>query len=67
MPEYYYSTTSFLAYCLNEYIYAGFHWTYVGAEFFPYKLPNPKSSNPLLVYQDLYQPWRDKDPHVNGG
>jgi hypothetical protein len=57
----YYSTTSFLAYCINHYFYDGLHYVYAAVEFYPYRLLNPKSSNPLLVYTDFYQPWKDGD------
>jgi hypothetical protein len=56
-----YSTQPYLAWCLALYFYGGLHHFYVADCFYPYRLPNPKSSNPLLVYQDLYQPWQDRD------
>lgn len=56
----YYSTQPFLAWCLNRHFYQDTHYTFV-APFFPYRLPNPKSSNPLEIYKDLYQPWADRD------
>jgi hypothetical protein len=59
----YYSATSYLAWCINHYCYGGMHYTWAAAEFYPYRLPNPKSSNPLLSYQDLYHPWKDRDPY----
>jgi hypothetical protein len=59
--RYYYSTQPFLAYCINHFFYGGIHYAYVGGKFYPYRKLNPKSSNPLLVYQDIYQPWRDAD------
>lgn len=57
---YYYSTQPFLAWCLNFYVYKK-HFAYIATPFYPYRLPNPKSSNPYLIYQDLYSPWKDKD------
>ena len=61
MAEYYYSTQPFLAWCLNHYFYGAKHYVWVATPFYPYRLPNPKSSNPYLIYQDLYLPWKDRD------
>jgi len=61
LPEYYYSTQPFLAWCLNHYFYGGMHYVNVANPFYPYRLPNPKSSHPFLIYQDLYLPWKDRD------
>lgn len=62
MSEYFYSTQSFLAWCLNHYFYDGRHYVWAAALFYPYKMPNPKSSNPYQIYADLYSPWYDRDP-----
>ncbi|HEX8696913.1 MAG TPA: hypothetical protein VF746_31125 [Longimicrobium sp.] len=62
--RFYYSTQSFLAWCLNRHFYDDVHYVYV-APFYPYRLPNPKSSNPLEIYKDLYQPWADRDEFDN--
>src|SRR5258708_9105216 len=59
---FYYTTQAFLSWCLNHCFYNGKHYTYLASCFYTYRLPNPKSSNPLLIYQDLYQPWKDQDP-----
>jgi hypothetical protein len=59
--RYYYSVQPFLAWCFNHYFYGGVHYAYMAAPFNPYGLKNPKSSNPLLIYQDYYSPWKDKD------
>jgi hypothetical protein len=59
METYYYSTQPFIAWVINKYFYKE-HYTYV-APFYPYRLPNPKSSNPYLIYGDLYLPWKDND------
>ena len=56
-----YSTQTLLAWCLNHYFYEAEHYVYVSEAWYPYRLPNPKSSNPLLIYQDLYQPAFDQD------
>jgi hypothetical protein len=58
--RFYYSTQTFLAWCLNRHFYDDLHYAYV-APFYPYRLANPKSSNPLELYRDLYQPWADRD------
>ncbi|MDQ6701406.1 MAG: hypothetical protein M3Z36_14600 [Acidobacteriota bacterium] len=59
--NYYYGTTTALAWILGHYFYGAGHRAWVSREYYPYRLPNPKSSNPHLIYQDLYQPWRDRD------
>ena len=61
MTEYYYSTQPFLAWCLNHHFYGASHYVWVANPFYPYRAHNPKSSNPFLIYQDLYQPWVDRD------
>lgn len=50
--NHYYSTQPLLAWSLNRHFYSGLHYMYV-APFYPYRLPNPKSSNPLEIYRDL--------------
>ena len=61
MEKYYYSTQPFLAWCLNHYFYNQKHRVWVGAPFYPYRLTNPRSSNPLRLYEDFYEPWKDRD------
>jgi hypothetical protein len=63
VAHYYYSTQPFLAWCLNHYFYGGTHFAWVGAPFYPYKRENPTSSNPFRIYQDLYEPWKDRDEY----
>lgn len=63
MAHYYYSCVPALAWILGRYFYNGNHFVWLSEQYFPYRLPNPKSSNPHLIYQDLYQPWKDKDVH----
>src|SRR5712664_1566946 len=58
---YFYSTQAFLAWCINRHCYRGLHRAYFGACFYTYRMPNPTSSNPFRIYQDLYEPWRDQD------
>lgn len=60
MQTHFYSTQPFISWIINTYFYGGVHYTYV-APFYPYRQPNPKSSNPFLIYQDLYLPWKDND------
>jgi hypothetical protein len=60
---YYYSVQPFLAWALNHHFYGALHFTWAATPFFPYRLPNPKSSNPYEMYSDLYQPWKDGDPY----
>ncbi len=61
MAKYYYSTQPFLAWCFNHYFYGQKHFAWVGAPFYPYRQANPRSSNPLRIYEDLYEPWKDQD------
>ena len=61
--ETYYSATTFLTVAINRHLYDDKHFTYVAEGFYPYNKGNPKSSNPLLIFMDLYQPWQDKDPY----
>lgn len=61
MATYYYSTQPFLAWCINHYFYQKTHYVWVAAPFYPYRERNPRSSNPYLIYQDFYQPWKDRD------
>jgi hypothetical protein len=56
-----YSTQPFLARCLNRFFYGGKHFVYAASTFYPYRSKNPKSSNPMSIYRDLYEPWRDRD------
>lgn len=62
MAKVYYSTTTFLTLAINRHLYGGKHFVYVADGFYAYGSGNPKSSNPLLIYTDLYQPWKDADP-----
>lgn len=61
MRSHYYGTIPTLAWIFGNYFYKQSYRVWVAEEFFPYGLPNPKSSNPLLIYEDLYQPWKDQD------
>lgn len=63
MANNYYGTLASLAWILGHYFYNGEHYVWLAEEYYPYRLPNPKSSNPHLIYQDLYQPWKDKDDY----
>lgn len=60
---YHYSATPFLAWAINHYFYNGIHYVWAAGDFYPYRQPNPKSSNPLLIYLDIYHPWKDSDPY----
>jgi hypothetical protein len=62
MPgQYYYGTVPTLAWILNHYFYNRVHYTWLAEGFHPL-LTNPKSSNPYLIYGDLYSPWANHDP-----
>ncbi|HLM68420.1 MAG TPA: hypothetical protein VK358_12865 [Longimicrobium sp.] len=60
MPRYFYGTVPVLTWIINHYFYAGVHYSWLAAEFAP-MLRNPKSSNPYLIYGDLYWAWAKRD------
>lgn len=60
MPRYYYGTVPILAWIINHFLYGGVHYTWLAESFHPLAT-NPKSSNPYLIYGDLYQPWFWRD------
>ena len=61
MADNFYGTVASLAWIFGHYFYNRKHFVWLAEEYFTYGLPNPKSSDPHLIYQDLYQPWKDKD------
>jgi hypothetical protein len=61
LARHYYSTQPFIAWCLNHYFYNQIHFAWVGAPFYPYRMANPRSSSPLRIYEDFYEPWKDED------
>lgn len=61
MPQHYYTTKSALDWIIAHHFYGQSHYAWLANCFYPYGQRNPKSSNPLLIYQDLYQPWQDAD------
>src|SRR5215212_4194842 len=60
MPRYYYGTVPALAWILNHYFYGGIHYNWLAGEFYPLRT-SPKSSNPYMVYGDLFWAWADRD------
>jgi hypothetical protein len=56
MPRYYYGTVPALAWILNHYFYGGVHYNWLAAEFNPMRT-NPNSSNPYVIYGQLYAAW----------
>lgn len=60
MARYYYGTVPALAWIINHYFYGGVHHVWLAAEWYPL-LTNPKSSNPHLIYADLYHAWLARD------
>lgn len=61
MRRYHYGTVPALARVLNHFFYGGVHYSWLAEEFHPL-LTNPKSSNPYLIYGDLYWAWAKSDP-----
>lgn len=60
MPRYYYGTVPVLAWIINHYFYGGVHYSWLAEPFAPMDA-NPKSSNPYLIYGDLYWAWIKRD------
>jgi hypothetical protein len=56
MPRYYYGTVPALAWILNHYFYGGLHYSWLAGEFYPLRA-NPNSSNPYVIYGQLYAAW----------
>jgi len=56
MARYYYGTVPALAWVLNHYFYGGVHYSWLSAEFHPLRT-NPNSSNPYVLYGQLYAAW----------
>jgi hypothetical protein len=61
MSRYFYGTVPALAWILNHYFYDRLHYAWLAEEFHPLST-NPKSSNPYLIYGDLYWAWLRRDP-----
>ena len=59
--SYWYSTNPVLTWCFNHYFFEGVHRLWIASPFYPYRSANPASSNPFLLYQQLYMPWKDRD------
>jgi hypothetical protein len=62
VPRYYYGTVPALAWILNHYFYGRLHYSWLAADFCPLRT-NPKSSNPYMIYGDLFWPWSRLDQH----
>jgi hypothetical protein len=58
--RYYYGTVPVLAWIINHYFYGGLHYSWLADAFHPHR-DNPGSSNPYLIYGDLYVPWQERD------
>jgi hypothetical protein len=61
VTNHWYSTQPFLAWVFNHYFYAGQHYAWMASPFYPYKLENPRSSRPMDIYRDYYEPWKEQD------
>lgn len=61
MAKNYYGCIPVLAWLLCHYFYNRDHYVWVAERYYPYRLPNPRSSNPHRIYEDLYEPWMDAD------
>lgn len=62
MSKHYYSAKTVLELAIGHHFYRKQHYVYLSPRVYPFKT-NPKSSNPLLIYQDIYHPWTDQDEH----
>jgi hypothetical protein len=65
LATYYYSSQTFLAWVFNHYFYDRVHWAFIGHPFYPYREPNPVSSNPLKRYEQTYEAWFERDNFSN--
>jgi len=63
MHQYYYGVQTALSYMVNHYCYQAVHFTYLAPEFYTYRRRNPRSSNPHRIYEDIYEPWKDRDEY----
>lgn len=63
MHDYYYGIQTALSYIINHYCYGAKHYTYLAPEYYTYRRKNPRSSNPHRIYEDIYEPWKDKDEY----
>lgn len=52
-----------MAWILNHHFFGGRHFVWAATPFHPYRLLNPRSSNPYLMYADFYMPWKDNDEY----
>lgn len=57
-----YATLPLIAWLLGRACFEDLHYVFVSEAFYPHRLPNPKSSSPLSIFIDLYQPALDRDP-----
>lgn len=60
MSTYLYSAKTVLELAIGHHFYRKQHYVYATPLIFPFR-ENPKSSNPLLIYQDIYHPWKTQD------
>jgi hypothetical protein len=63
-PKYktaYFSVQPLIAWLLNSYCYGDAHYVYAARYFHPYRLTNPKSSNPYRIFADFYEAAEDGD------
>ena len=63
LPDHYYGTVPSLAWVFGHFFYNATHFLYFAPEFYPYRLHNPRTSNPYKVYQDIYEPWKEQDQY----
>jgi hypothetical protein len=63
MHHYCYGVQTGLSYIFNHYFYGAIHYVYLSRDYYAYRRKNPRSSNPHRVYEDLYEPWKDKDEY----
>lgn len=61
MANYYYGAVTSIAWALGHFYFNNKHYAYLAREYYPYRLKNPQSSNPHIIYQSLYEPWRESD------
>src|SRR5215211_7773317 len=65
MTDNHYGTVATLKWILSHYFYGGEHYAWLSAEYYPYRRPNPPSSDPHAIYETLYKVWKDRDDFNN--
>jgi hypothetical protein len=63
MNEHHYSATTCADWILHFHFFDRKHVLWFSPMFYTYRMPNPRTSNPLRVYEELFEMWFDRDEH----